>query len=117
VPVLRGQTPADWRQSIYYHYYDPGHGVAKHYGIRTERYTLAHFYVSDEWELFDLEKDPKQLRSVYADPAYATTVVDLKAELERLRTQFKDDTTSASASDSAPRQPAKAKAKRKKKAQ
>ncbi len=112
VPVLRGQTPADWRKSIYYHYYDPGHGVAKHYGIRTERYTLAHFYTSAEWELFDREKDPKQLRSVYADPAYATAVVELKAELERLRTQFKDDTASASA----PQEPAKAKAKRKKKA-
>ena len=36
-PILRGQTPADWRKSIYYHYYDGGHGVAKHYGLRTEK--------------------------------------------------------------------------------
>ena len=107
--VLRGQTPADWRKSIYYHYYDAGHGVAKHYGIRTERYTLAHFYTSDEWELFDLEKDPRQLRSVYADPAYATTVVELKAELEKLRTHFKDDT----ASMQAPREPTRTKRKKK----
>jgi len=98
LPVLRGQTPADWRRSIYYHYYDPGHGVAKHYGIRTERYTLAHFYTTDEWELFDRQKDPKQLRSVYSDPAYAGTVTELKAELERLRVQFKDDTASNPAS-------------------
>jgi arylsulfatase A-like enzyme len=92
VPILRGQTPADWRQSVYYHYYDAGHGVAKQYGIRTGRYTLVHFYTTDEWELFDRQKDPKQLRSVYADPAYADTVVELKAELEQLRTRFKDDT-------------------------
>jgi len=91
VPVLRGEVPADWRKSVYYHYYNPGHGVPMHYGIRTERYTLAHFYVTDEWELFDNEKDPKQLRSVYADPAYAETVVKLKAELEALRAQYKDD--------------------------
>jgi len=58
VPVLRGEPPADWRKSIYYHYYDRGHGVAKHYGLRTEQYTLAHFYTTDEWELFDNEKDP-----------------------------------------------------------
>jgi arylsulfatase A-like enzyme len=109
VPVLRGQTPADWRKSIYYHYYDPGHGVAKHYGVRTERYTLAYFYTSDEWELFDLEKDPKQLRNVYADTAYATTVTGLKAELERLRTQFKDDTMSAPAATPAPGKAAKKK--------
>jgi arylsulfatase A-like enzyme len=95
VPILRGQQPADWRRSIYYHYYDGGHGVAKHYGVRTERYTLVRFYTSDEWELFDREKDPKQLRNVYADPAYAATATELKAELERLRTQFKDESDAA----------------------
>ncbi len=114
VPVLRGQTPADWRKSIYYHYYDPGHGVAKHYGVRTEKHTLAHFYTTDEWELFDLEKDPKELRSVYADPAYAATATELKAELERLRTQFKDDTMFKPAPT--PAAPDAAKKKRKKKA-
>ena len=94
VPILRGETPADWRQSVYYHYYDAGHGVAKHYGVRTGRYTLVHFYKSDEWELFDLEKDPQEMRSVYGDPAYAATVTELKAELERLRVRFGDNTTS-----------------------
>ncbi|MDO8541108.1 MAG: sulfatase [Opitutaceae bacterium] len=90
VPVLRGQTPADWRQNIYYHYYDGGHGVAKHYGVRTSRYTLAHFYETNEWELFDNEKDPRQLRSVYADPGYAKIVGELKAELSRLRQVYQD---------------------------
>ena len=82
--------------------------MAKHYGVRTERYTLVHFYTSDEWELFDIDKDPKQLRSVYSDPTYATTVVELKAELERLRTHFKDDT----ASTQARREPPKTKRKK-----
>jgi arylsulfatase A-like enzyme len=91
VPILRGETPADWRKSIYYHYYDPGHGVAKHYGMRTDRYTLVYFYETKEWELFDNEKDPRQLRSVYADPAYARTVEELKAELARLRALYKDN--------------------------
>ena len=91
LPILRGQTPADWRKSVYYHYYDRGHGVAKHYGLRTDRYTLAHFYQTNEWELYDLEKDPRQLRSVYAEPAYSNTRAELKTELTRLRTEFKDD--------------------------
>lgn len=90
-PILRGRTPRDWRQSVYYHYYDGGHSVARHYGVRTDRYTLAHFYQTDEWELYDLQKDPQQLRSVYADPGYTQTVAKLKTELTRLRTQFKDD--------------------------
>ena len=95
VPILRGDTPADWRRSIYYHYYDGGHGVARHYGLRTARYTLAHFYTTDEWELFDREKDPKQLKSVHADPAYASTLTDLKAELDRLRAHFNDESAAA----------------------
>ena len=90
VPILRGETSSDWRQSIYYHYYDRGHGVAKHYGVRTDRYTLAHYYETKEWELFDNQKDPQQLHSVYVDPAYADTVAQLKAELTRLRSLYKD---------------------------
>ncbi len=97
VPVLRGQTPADWRRSIYYHYYDPGHGVAKHYGVRTERFTLAHFYTTDEWELFDNEKDPHQLRSVYSDPEYAQQLAGLKTELARLRREYADTEAPAAA--------------------
>jgi len=91
VPVMKGETPSDWRKTIYYHYYDPGsHNVPKHYGVRTERFTLVFFYNSNEWELFDLQKDPKQLRSVYDDPAYAHEVVELKAELARLRKLYRD---------------------------
>ena len=90
VPILRGETPKDWRTSIYYRYYDDGHGVPKHYGVRTDRYTLAHFYQTDEWELYDLKKDPQQMRSVYAEPGYAKTVTAMKSELARLRKEFKD---------------------------
>lgn len=71
VPVLQGQTPDDWRKSVYYHYYEyPGvPGVAKHYGVRTAQYTLVYFYQTDEWELYDLKKDPEQLHSAYSNPA------------------------------------------------
>jgi len=58
-PLLNGKTPYAWRKSIYYHYYERGeHHVPAHEGIRTDRYKLIHFYDTDEWELFDLEKDP-----------------------------------------------------------
>ncbi len=92
--LMRGRHPRDWRRSIYYHYYEfPAvHMVARHYGVRTERYTLAYFYETDEWELFDLETDPHQLTSVYDDPAYAGTVVELTAELGRLRDAYADET-------------------------
>jgi len=91
VPVLKGEAPADWRQSIYYHWFSTGgHMVPIHYGVRTPRHTLACFTATNEWELFDLETDPLQMRSVYADPAYAPTVTSLKTELTRLRTLYGD---------------------------
>jgi arylsulfatase A-like enzyme len=92
-PLLEGKTPADWRKSIYYHYYEyPAvHMVHKHYGVRTDRYKLIFFPELGEWELYDLEKDPHELKSVYADPASAEKVKELKAELERLRKQYGDD--------------------------
>lgn len=91
--VLMGETPADWRKSVYYHYYEfPGaHSVAKHYGVRTERHKLIHYYELDEWELFDLEKDPNELRSVYEEADYASVRKQLEVELQRLRDHYKDD--------------------------
>jgi len=91
-PLLTGSKPVDWRKSIYYHYYEfPGaHSVQRHYGVRTERHKLIYFYPVDEWELFDLEKDPMEMRSVYDDPTYASVVTELKAELARLREYYKD---------------------------
>lgn len=92
VPVLQGQTPDDWRKSVYYHYYEfpQPHHVHPHYGVRTDRYKLIRFYTLDQWELFDLEKDPNELTSVYDDPAYADVVEEMKAELAKLREQYQD---------------------------
>jgi arylsulfatase A-like enzyme len=93
VPLLRGQTPSDWRKGFYYHYYEhPGpHNVARHYGVVTERHKLVHFYepAFNYWELFDLEKDPKELKSVYGTAEYAAVQKKLEGELARLRRELK----------------------------
>ena len=89
-PLLMGKTPGTWRKSIYYHYYERGeHHVPAHEGVRTDRYKLIHFYDTDEWELFDLKKDPQEMKSVYSETHYAKTVEKMKAELVRLRAQYK----------------------------
>ncbi len=91
VPLLKGEAPKDWRKSIYYHYfeYPAVHMVQRHYGVRTARHKLIHYYLIGEWELFDLKTDPDERKSVHADPAYADVLKELKAELERLREQYK----------------------------
>ncbi|MDX1925110.1 MAG: sulfatase [Pirellulaceae bacterium] len=92
LPLLKGETPADWRKSFYYHYYEfPGpHSVRKHYGVVTEQHKLVRFYGDDVdyWELFDLKADPQEMKSVFVDPAYAKTRAELEAELARLRKQL-----------------------------
>ena len=89
-PLLEGKTPGDWRQSIYYQYYVPRRvSQLAHYGVRSRRYKLIHFFEDmDDWELYDLEKDPKEMRNVYNEPGYADAVRDMKAELARLRKQL-----------------------------
>lgn len=90
VPLLKGERPADWRQAIYYHYYEyPAvHAVQRHYGIRTEKHKLIHFYNIDEWELYDLERDPDELTNVVEDSQMKDVVADLKGQLKELQTQY-----------------------------
>jgi arylsulfatase A-like enzyme len=110
-PILRGASPADWRTALYYRYWmhlDSAHQVQAHLGVRTRRYKLVHYPgvgpgvpgASTEvrqpaWELFDLETDPYELRSVHDDPSYARVVADLTRELARLRIEVGDDDGSA----------------------
>ena len=93
VPLLKGEQPADWRKSLYYHFYEfpAEHMVKRHYGVRTDRYKLIHFYNDiDEWELYDLKEDPSEMHNLYGQPGYEKITEDLKAELVKLQTQYKD---------------------------
>ena len=93
VSLLQGESPDDWRQAIYYHYfeYPSVHMVAKHYGIRTQKYKLMRFYQFDEWEFYDLSKDPEERQNLYGDKAHAETIARLKEQLAALQEQYKDD--------------------------
>jgi len=93
VPLLRGETPDDWRKSMYYRYYEfPGaHSVHKHYGVRTHRYKLIHFHDLNEWELYDLKKDPHEVNNVYGKPEYREITAELKLEIVRLQKKYQDD--------------------------
>ncbi|NLK09209.1 MAG: sulfatase [Firmicutes bacterium] len=104
-PIFRGETPADWRTSMYYRYWMhlAHHYVAAHYGMRTERYKLIHYYgealgtagsidesKEPEWELFDLHADPDEMKNLYHDPVYKDLVQELKTELYRLKDEALD---------------------------
>lgn len=97
VPLLMGSDTADWRSSIYYHYYEyPNeHGVKRHYGIRTERYKLVHFYKDiDQWELYDLKSDPHEMKNIYQSEN-TELIADLKNQLYGLQVKYHDENPEA----------------------
>ena len=93
LPLLKGENPENWRQSIYYHFYEypAEHMVKRHYGVRTDRYKLIHFYNDiDEWELYDLQSDPKEMNNIYGAEGTEEITRELKNELKRLQTKYDD---------------------------
>ena len=90
--IVSGEL-SEWRDAIYYTYYEyPSvHMVKRHYGIRTGRYKLIHFYYDvDEWEMYDLEKDPAEMNNVYADEQYSSVRADMHEKLAEMREKYGD---------------------------
>ena len=93
---LKGHTAKNWRQSMYYHYYEYPfwHHVQPHYGIRTTRYKLIHFYYDvDVWELYDLKNDPSELNNLISSKEYAPLIKKLKKQLNELKTGYGNNMT------------------------
>ena len=88
-----GVEPTDWRKAAYYHYYEypAEHSVKRHYGIRTKDFKLIHFYNDvDEWEMYDLTKDPDEMSNIYGHPEYAEKQAELTALLRETQQQYAD---------------------------
>ena len=98
-PILRGESPTDWRTSVYYRYYhDPGHhNTVAHLGVRTATHKLIHYWKQDAYEMFDIVNDPAEQNNLLFSeasrnkPEIAAKFAELKAEIARLQKQYKDD--------------------------
>ena len=98
-PILHGESPQDWRQSVYYRYYhSPGHhNTAQHYGVRTRTHKLIYYWEKDGWELFDLRQDPEEQHNLLYSmedsekPEIQALFKELKGEIKRLQTEYRDD--------------------------
>ena len=89
-----GKTPEDWRKAVYYHYYEypAEHSVKRHYGIRTNDFKLIHFYNDiDQWEMYDVKKDPKEMSNIFDSEEYASTRESLLNLLRDVQKQYGDD--------------------------
>jgi arylsulfatase A-like enzyme len=93
LPLFKGDDASWNRDAVYYHYYEyPSvHMVKRHYGIVSREFKLVHFYFDvHEWELYDRNKDPQEMKNVFEDPDYADIVAKLKVQLTELRVKYKD---------------------------
>ena len=93
VSLLKGEKEKWNRDAVYYHYYEypAEHTVKRHYGIATKEFKLIHFYYDvNEWELYDLQKDPQEINNVINDSNYAETVIEMKEKLNTIRIKYKD---------------------------
>jgi len=91
VSLLKGKQKGNVHDALYYHFYENlEHKVAKHIGVRTDRYKLIYFYENGDWELYDLKKDQKEMKNVYNDPAYKDVVKTMKGKLQQLKEEYKD---------------------------
>ena len=93
--LLEGDKSVEknWRKSAYYQYfeYPKWHNVQPHYGVRTDRYKLIHFYYNiDQWEFYDMQADPNELTNQYDNPAYAKIIRELKKEIVKLQKEYND---------------------------
>jgi len=90
-PIVTKTKDYDQREEVYYHYYQLSFGLTKHYGIRTDRYKLIHFYDPvDAWELYDLKKDPEEMHNRIDDPAYSGVVKEMKKRLAEKQKAVED---------------------------
>jgi len=93
LPLLRGEHPGGWRKSLYYHFYEypAEHMVKRHFGIRTDRYKLIHFYNDiNHQELYDLQEDPHEMTNLFGNPEYADIRREMTEELINAEVRYDD---------------------------
>lgn len=90
LPLMTDSKPENWREFLYYHYYEfPAvHSVRKHEGVTGERYKLMHFYELDEWELYDLKEDPREMKNLYYESSYDSLKSAMTDRLKRIKMHY-----------------------------
>lgn len=92
VPTITGKQKIIPRHNLYYHFYEyyADHTVLQHLGVRGEQYKLIYFYPVDEWELYDLDTDPREQKNLINSAAHQEILKQMKLELLNLRNKYDD---------------------------
>jgi len=85
-PILEGKAEKV-RDASYYHFYEHGKRLPEMIGVRTERYKLIHYPGMEgtyQWELFDLQNDPDEMKNQYGNPEYKEIKERMLKDLRKL---------------------------------
>ncbi|ELZ34005.1 sulfatase [Halogeometricum pallidum JCM 14848] len=86
LPLLAGDEPDDWPDSVYAQYHGDEFGLYSQRMLRTERYKFV-YNGPDRNELYDLRTDPHELRNLVDHPHYE----DEKRELQETLAEWMDE--------------------------
>ncbi len=92
-PLIEGEKPKNWRETIYYHYFTQ-YEVPEHDGIRTKKYKLIRFYIlngNSFNEMYHLSNDPGELNNLYLNPKYKSVKNRLENSLNEMKTTFETE--------------------------
>jgi len=93
---LKGETPEDWRQTMYYRYWENSNPRPAHYGIRSSTAKLIYYNglkdvrEGQKWEYYDLIRDPGENDNIYDDFYSDPEVLRLKIEITRWQQRLGD---------------------------
>lgn len=90
LPVVRGETPVDWRTDFFFEHLFDRKNIPKSEGVRDERWTYIRWFEQQPIveELYDHQTDFEQTRNLLRDARYATVLERLRRRTDQLRDQY-----------------------------
>lgn len=92
-PLITGKEKSLSRHHLYYRFYEyqADHTVMPHLGVRGERYKLIYFHTVNEWEFYDLKKDPDEQHNLIGNADMQHKIQEMKEMLNVLRAKYEDN--------------------------
>ena len=91
VPLLKGESPKDWRTEFFYEHHSVAARIPQSEGVRTERWKYLRWIAETpvKEELYDLQADPLEERSLLNDAKHAALLAEMRGKWERYGRELK----------------------------
>ena len=89
-PILRGESPTDWRTDFFVEHLFDHPNIPKHEGVRGKRFKYARYFEQEPVyeELYDLLADPMEIRNLAGNPDYLKILIELRKRTDELQAKY-----------------------------